>query len=74
MREKYIIVWLNRNKNEYYYKRVKGTYMKYEIGYVNQYNHEVILVINIPELYIKKRTSIRTKLINGLIHLLDKLK
>ena len=74
MRYKYIVVWLNKNKNNYYFKKVKGTYMTYEVGYINQYNHEVILVIDVYDLVFKKRTSIKERLINRLIDLLNKLK
>jgi len=70
---RYIVVWYNKNKEDYYYKKVKGTYAKYEKGYINQYNHEVILVIDIQELYIKKRINIKSKVVNRLIRLLKKI-
>ena len=70
---RYIVVWYNKNKEDYYYKKVKGTYAKYEKGYINQYNHEVILVIDIRELYVKKRTNIKSKVVNRLIRVLKKI-
>lgn len=41
----FYVVWLNKNNNTYYYKKVKGTYKNYYVGYENQYNHEVIVII-----------------------------
>lgn len=74
LKYRYIVIWLNKNKNEYYYKKVKGTYAKYEKGFINQYNHEVILVIDIIELCIKRRKKVKTEVINRIIGLLNKLK
>lgn len=64
-----IIVWHNLNKNTYYYKIIKGTYKKYSVGYINQYNHEVILIIDniYTEIYkVSKRKKVLTKLISFL--------
>lgn len=74
MKYKFIIVWLNRNNNEYYFKKVKGTYIEYYVGYVNQYNHEVLLVINIHDLCSINKLPLKTRIIDRLIGLLNKLK
>lgn len=52
----FIVVW-KRPNNTYYYRYVKGTYKKYFVGYYNQYNHEVVLIIEptIRKVSIKKR-------------------
>ena len=71
MKYKLITFWLNKNDNSYYYKKVKGTYMKYEVGYINQYNHELIFVINVSDL-IKNKEPLRNRVINKLICLLYK--
>ena len=42
-----LVVW-KKDSNSYYFRFVNGMYCKYEIGYRNQYNHEVILIIDIP--------------------------
>lgn len=39
------IIWLKPN-NQYYYRLVKGTYKNYYVGYKNQYDHEIILIIS----------------------------
>lgn len=66
---KIIVVWFNPNKKEYYYRIVKGFYKKYFIGFKNQYNHEVILIIPLNyDLFYKKplRKKVLTKLISFL--------
>lgn len=73
MKYRYITIWFNRNKNQYYYKKVKGTYMQYEVGYVNQYNHELLLVIDVTDT-LYRQVSLKTRVINRLIDLLYKLK
>lgn len=74
MKYKFIIVWFNRNNKEYYFKKVKGTYIKYYVGYVNQYNHEVLLVIDIQDFYSNNKLPLKTKIIDRVIGLLNKLK
>lgn len=66
-----IVVWLNKNKNEYYFKKIKGYYCKYDVGYVNSYNHEVILVIDISDVIYKK--PVKKRLIRRIIRLLENL-
>ena len=44
---KKIVIWYNPNKNIYYYRIVHGLYYDYKPGLKNNYNHEVILVINL---------------------------
>lgn len=73
MKYRYITIWFNRNKNQYYYKKVKGTYMQYTVGYVNQYDHELLLVIDVTDLP-RRKELLRNRLINCFINLLYKLK
>ena len=40
------VVYHNLNYDTYYYKFVSGTYSKYNVGDINSYNHEIILVID----------------------------
>lgn len=40
-----LVVWKKKDNN-YYYKSVKGFYCNYEVGYINQYGHEIVLIIN----------------------------
>lgn len=41
-----LIIWKKPN-NEYYSRKVRGTYQKYEVGYINQYGHEIVLIIDL---------------------------
>ncbi|MDD6224162.1 MAG: hypothetical protein PUB18_04085 [bacterium] len=67
-----VIVWKNLNKNTYYYKIVKGTYKNYFIGYVNQYNHEVIIIID--NIYLSSyKVPIKKKVLTRAISFLQKL-
>ena len=63
-----LVVWKKNNDN-YYFRFVNGMYCKYEVGYVNQYNHEVILIIDTP---YTKTINFRQKLIYNLISFLKK--
>ena len=71
-----IIVWFNPNSHTYYYRLVRGYYAKYEIGYKNSYDHEVILIIDIyRDLVHKEKITVRVlkKLISFLQNILKKL-
>lgn len=70
---KKIVVWYNRNSQTYYYKVIHDIVDKYIVGYTNQYNHEVILVIDIYKDLIEK-TSLKCMVINRLIRFLQRLK
>lgn len=41
-----LVVW-KRLDNTYYARQVRGTYGSYEIGFKNQYGHEVVLVVDL---------------------------
>lgn len=42
-----IIVWFNPQKNDYYYKVMQTYYNPYFKGYKNQFNHEIVLIIDL---------------------------
>ena len=44
------VIWQNLNTGTYYFKFSKETYNKYYVGFKNQYNHIVILVIDLRPL------------------------
>lgn len=68
---KKIVVWFNPNTNTYYYKHIYDTFNRYHVGYVNQYSHKVIIVIDIyKDLFDKP--SIKVKVIKRLIRFLQK--
>lgn len=71
---KKIIIWHNLNKDIYYYKIVKCCYRNYYVGYHNQYNHEIILIIDIYKDFFKfKKMPFRKRVIKNLISFLHKL-
>jgi len=41
---RYLVVWHNLNNNSFYFKFLKHNYNNYYVGFVNQYNHEIILI------------------------------
>ena len=70
---KNIVVYYNRKKDEYYYKVVK--YVDYEVGYKNSFDHEVILIINVHDIWYPPKVSIRERVLTRLISFLqNKLK
>lgn len=77
MNYRLIVIWYNPNKNIYYYRKVKGGYQDYYVGYKNQYNHEVVLLIDVYEdliAYKKNRYSAKNRLIDKLQKCLDKMR
>lgn len=71
---KKIIVWHNLNKNTYYYKIVKCSYINYYVGYKNQYDHEIILIIDIYNEFTQfYKMPLKKRVIKKLISFLHKL-
>ena len=67
-----VVVWHNLKKDTYYHKIIKGLYKNYYVGYINQYNHEIIDII--PNVYLKKnKVPLRKKVLKRLISFLQKL-
>lgn len=48
-----LVVWHNLNYDTYYYKTIKSYAQYYYIGYINQYNHQLILIIPISTIIPK---------------------
>lgn len=67
-----IVIWFIPDKKKYYYKKIKCYRTKYFVGYKNQYNHVVILVIDMLEKYDHK--SFKEKIVDKLINQLEKIK
>lgn len=70
---KKIIIWYNPNKHIYYYKISYDFFDKFKVGFKNQYNHSVILVIDIYK-EILYREPLKNKVINRLIRFLQNIK
>lgn len=66
------IIW-KRPNNDMYHKLVKGYYTSYHIGYKNQYEHEVIYIINLNSYKRKRRINIKILLRRFLMYLYNKI-
>ncbi len=77
MRICHIIIWLNLNNGQYYHKFYKHLLFitKYEVGFINQYNHKVIDIIDLQEFYARHKSLKRLlkRLISFLENILKKL-
>lgn len=69
-----LIIWKNNNNNSYYYRYSKFTYKNYSVGYTNQYNHTVILIIRLNTITLYDKYKLFLKMsIKRLNRFLDKL-
>lgn len=66
-----LVVWHNLNKDTYYYKIVSGFYNTYYPGYVNGYNHKIILVVENLSFTSIKKEPLKKRLIRRLIRFLE---
>lgn len=62
-----LVIWKKKDNN-YYYRVVSGYYCNYEVGYINQYGHEIILIIN--NFYLMNRTSFPKRFLRKTIRFL----
>lgn len=72
---KYLCVWLNLNTNEIYYRFIRNYNEDYYIGYVNGYNHKLVIYKEIP-FYIEKVSlfgGIKKRTLRKLINFLEKI-
>lgn len=70
---KKLIVYHNKNKNVYYHKIIYDFIDKYYIGYINQYNHEIVLIIDNVNFYIRK-DKLKKRIVKKVIRYLEKIK
>ncbi|MBQ7136776.1 MAG: hypothetical protein IJO43_02210 [Bacilli bacterium] len=68
---KNIVVYYNPNKKEYYYKVVK--YVDYEIGHKNSYGHEVLLIINVMDIWYPPKVSVKERVLKRTISFLQNI-
>lgn len=70
---KRIIVYHNLNDNSYYYKLINHRQDYHFVNHVNQYNHEIILIIdNILENHYLYRPPLKKRVIRRIIDFLEK--
>ena len=69
-----LVVWHNLNNDTYYYKFINTLNSKYTVGYINCYNHKIILIIESSILQpTKNYVSLRYCLLTPIIYWLNKL-
>ena len=72
---KYLFVWLNLNNGTYYYKLLNHSHSEYYVGYINQYNHRLVLMDKI--VFLKDKSyfdlkSIKKRAMRNVINFLEK--
>lgn len=74
MKINFIVFWLNLNTNVYYHKIYK-THFSHSIGYINQYNHKVVDIVEYKEIIDRHKSLKRLlrKFISFLENILKKL-
>lgn len=76
-RKKYIIIYKKPDNvtspktAKYYFRYVSGYYNNYYVGMKNQYDHEIILIIEVTS--VSNKLPFRIKLLKKLISFLEKL-
>lgn len=72
---RYLVVWYIPKQRKYYYKILKYDNNNYSVGYVNEYNHVIVIYENISDyLYITKNYfNLKRKIIRLLISFLEKV-
>lgn len=70
---KRIIVYLNQNNGDYYYKLVNHRQYYHVVNHVNQYNHKIILIIdNILENHYIYKPPLKKRVLQCIIDFLQK--
>lgn len=72
---KWLCVWLNLNTNEFYYRFIRNYNDDYKVGFINQYNHKLVIYNEVP-FYIEKvslRGKLKKRTIKKLISFLEKI-
>lgn len=69
---KQFLVYHNLTKNTYYYKEVRFSFCRHEVGEVNSYNHKLVLIINNFDFNTKRK--VKNVLLNRLIRFLENKK
>lgn len=72
---RYLVVWYKPNNKSYYYKILKHNYNNYYVGYINEYNHVVIVCEDISKfLFVTKNYySIKRRIVKKLVNFLNKI-
>lgn len=70
----YKIVVYQKQDKTLYYKKIKSLATHYAVNQENGYGHKVVLVIDLLDLFYKRKKSIRNIALDKLISRLQKMK
>ncbi len=70
----YSIVVFQKQDSTYYFKKIRSLAHHYVVGEENGYGHKVVLVIDLLDLFNKKKKSLRNRVLDILILRLEKMK
>lgn len=70
---KLLVVWHNSKKDSYYYRIVSGNYVEYRVGFKNQYDHEIVLIIDDIFYREPQKKSIKKRVLTGAISFLQNI-
>lgn len=70
----FVIVVFQKQDSTYYFKKIRSLTRHYVVGEENGYGHKVILVIDLLDLFNKKKKSLRNRVLDRLISRLEKMK
>ena len=72
---RYLVVWFVPKTKRYYFKILKHNYNNYYVGYINEYNHIVVIYDDISSyLFITRNYyTLKRRLIRLLISFLNKI-
>lgn len=65
-----IVIWYNPNKDNYYYRKYVCLNSYFDVGYKNNYGHEIVLIIDLTG---HEKIDRKKILINRLIRFLKKI-
>lgn len=68
---KQLIIWHKPKDDSYYYRIVNGTYSQYRVGFKNQYEHVIVLVIDDIWYREPQKKSIKKKVLTSSISFLQ---
>lgn len=74
MYHRFLVVWFNPHNSSYYYRLLKHNYNDYHVGFVNQYDHIIVLFDEIKFYYSKKlNVPVKTRIKKSMISFIEKI-
>lgn len=67
-----LIIWYNPHNNTFYHRVYRTLNIDFYPGYVNQYDHKIIYILDLPKEIYYKPTPIK-RFVKKLIRILNKI-